>query len=76
MRLGTFKLKTMYNCWNEALAWLEKQPKMKMVGDKLLDKRSDDVKLVETLMNQYYYGIQAKKELYEVLVELNIITLN
>ena len=66
----------MYNCWNEALAWLEKQPKMKMVGDKLLDKRSDDVKLVETLMNQYYYGIQAKKELYEVLVELNIITLN
>lgn len=48
--------------YNIALQWL-----------KTADKNSDDYKRVKLLIGQYYYGIQAQKELKNLLIEMNLI---
>jgi hypothetical protein len=74
----------MYNCWNEALEYLIKSyveqlvplssQKMKMArtfqtGSKM---KAEDESIV-LLMNQYYYGIETKKELYNKLLMIGVI---
>ena len=49
--------------YNIALQWL-----------KTADKNSDDYKKIDILTGQYYYGIQAKKELRNLLIEMNLIS--
>lgn len=48
--------------YNIALQWL-----------KTADKNSDYHKKIDLLIGQYYYGIQAKKELRDLLIEMNLI---
>ena len=55
----------MYNCWNEAVAFVKKHT----VDGRL--KQHAPVELInklEVIMRQYYYGIEAKKELWYCLV--------
>lgn len=40
---------------------------------KTADKNSDDYKRIDLLIGQYYYGIQAQKELKNLLIEMNLI---
>ena len=49
--------------YNIALQWL-----------KTADRNSDDYKTINLLIGQYYYGIQAKKELRDLLIEMNLIS--
>ena len=49
--------------YNIALQWL-----------KTADRNSDDYKRINLLIGQYYYGIQAKKELRNLLIEMNLIS--
>jgi hypothetical protein len=49
--------------YNIALQWL-----------KTADKNSDYYKRIDLLLGQYYYGIQAKKELRNLLIEMNLIS--
>ena len=49
--------------YNIALQWL-----------KTADRNSDDYKQINLLIGQYYYGIQAKKELKDLLIEMNLIS--
>ena len=49
--------------YNIALQWL-----------KTADRNSDDYKRINLLIGQYYYGIQAKKELRVLLIEMNLIS--
>lgn len=49
--------------YNIALQWL-----------KTADRNSDDYKRTNLLIGQYYYGIQAKKELRDLLIEMNLIS--
>ena len=49
--------------YNIALQWL-----------KTADRNSDDYKRINLLIGQYYYGIQAKKELIDLLIEMNLIS--
>lgn len=49
--------------YNIALQWL-----------KTADRNSDDYKRINLLIGQYYYGIQAKKELRDLLIEMNLIS--
>jgi hypothetical protein len=49
--------------YNIALQWL-----------KTADKNSEYYKRIDLLTNQYYYGIQAKKELRDLLIEMNLIS--
>lgn len=49
--------------YNIALQWL-----------KTADKNSDDYKKIDILTGQYYYGIQAKKELRNLLIKMNLIS--
>ena len=49
--------------YNIALQWL-----------KTADKNSDDYKKIDLIIRQYYYGIQAKKELRDLLIEMNLIS--
>ena len=49
--------------YNIALQWL-----------KTADRNSDDYKTINVLIGQYYYGIQAKKELIDLLIEMNLIS--
>lgn len=59
----------MYNCWNEALAYCKKHPaRYKPDGKQKKDMFTDTVAKIEVLMRQYYYGIEAKKELWYCLV--------
>jgi hypothetical protein len=74
----------MYNCWNEAIEYLIKRCGEKITttgshyqGGKNTTKNartynSSNVKkgdeVIVILMGQYYYGIQAKKDLYEALI--------
>ena len=63
----------MYNCINEAIKWAEKQKPQRIKntdGYVYVDKH--ETKLVKTLIGQYYYGIQAKKELYYKMIELGV----
>ena len=53
----------MYNCINEALKFLTNPS-----GTKRKRINQDTVHKIETLMRQYYYGIEAKKELWYCLV--------
>lgn len=48
--------------YNIALQWL-----------KSADKNSDYYERIDLLLNQYYYGIQAQKELKDLLIEMNLI---
>lgn len=48
--------------YNIALQWI-----------KTADKNSDYYKRIELLIGQYYYGIQAKKELRNLLIEMKLI---
>ena len=48
--------------YNIAIQWL-----------KSADKNSDYYKRIDLLIGQYYYGIQAKKELRDLLIEMNLI---
>lgn len=49
--------------YNIALQWI-----------KTADKNSDYYKRIDLLLGQYYYGIQAKKELRYLLIEMNLIS--
>jgi len=49
--------------YNIALQWL-----------KSADKNSDYYERIDLLLNQYYYGIQAQKELRCLLIEMNLIS--
>lgn len=49
--------------YNIAIQWL-----------KTADRNSDDYKRIDLLTGQYYYGIEAKKELRDLLIEMNLIT--
>ena len=49
--------------YNIAIQWL-----------KTADKNSDYYKRIDLLIGQYYYGIQAKKELRDLLIEMNLIS--
>jgi hypothetical protein len=49
--------------YNIALQWL-----------KTANKNSDYYKRIDLLIGQYYYGIQAKKELRALLIEMNLIS--
>lgn len=79
----------MYNCWNEALNYLIKKcgkvttKTTRWKRGKQIDTycdtynssnvKTDECKTIVTLMNQYYYGIAAKRELYYKLVDLGVI---
>jgi arsenate reductase-like glutaredoxin family protein len=83
------KPKTMYNCWNEALNYLIKKcgrvrtKSTRWVRGKQIDSyfdtynvsnvKTEYLKDIVRLMNQYYYGIEARKELYYKLVDLGVI---
>ena len=41
---------------------------------KTADKNSEYYKRIDLLICQYYYGIQAKKELRNLLIEMNLIS--
>lgn len=78
----------MYNCWNEALEYLIERCGEKMTptgsnfqGGKNTTKMvrtydSNNVKeedqVIVRLLGQYHYGIQAKKDLYEVLISRGV----
>lgn len=65
----------MYNCYNEAVRYLQGKPNpitYKPDGT-IIDKTSHDDKVIKCLLGQYYYGIQAKKELYFKLVYMGIM---
>jgi hypothetical protein len=49
--------------YNIAIQWI-----------KTADKNSDYYKRIDLLIGQYYYGIQAKKELRDLLIEMNLIS--
>ena len=49
--------------YNIALQWL-----------KTADKNNDYYKTIDLLIGQYYYGIQAKKELSDLLIEMALIS--
>ena len=49
--------------YNIALQWF-----------KTADKNNDYYKTIDLLIGQYYYGIQAKKELRNLLIEMNLIS--
>jgi hypothetical protein len=102
----------MYDCWNEAVAYLKNKygtrdvpigmnfsggltigatrtratntcgiaqtyKTHKMINDgKVIDLFSHDDKVIDCLLGQYYYGIDAKKELYYKLIDMKIIQEN
>ena len=41
---------------------------------KSANKNDDNYKKIDLLISQYYYGIQAKKELKNLLIEMNLIS--
>ena len=49
--------------YNIALQWIESA-----------DKNNDYYKRIDLLIGQYYYGIQAQKELRNLLIEMNLIS--
>ena len=67
----------MYDCYNEAVRWYNKQRKIRETarhGYIYVD--SHDAKVVNLLLNQYHYGISAKKDLYYKMIELGVINEN
>lgn len=59
----------MYNCWNKALEYVNKHPLLyDKEGKPKNCKRNDLIHNMQVLMGQYYQGIEAKKELWWVLV--------
>lgn len=74
----------MYNCANEASAYLQekygvsdnglnlKDTKQKPNGD-IVSRLTHDDLVIKTLLGQYYYGIDAKRELYFKLVGMKIM---
>lgn len=56
----------MYNCWNKALTFYRKQ--FNQEGKLKRHANADLVHKIDVLMKQYYYGIEAKKELWWCLV--------
>ena len=93
------KDKTMYNCYNEAVKYLQgkygtkeimtgnpygkngktflvdthKHPYTQTPDGKSIDKMDGDDKIIECLLNQYFYGIPAQQELYFKLVSMGIM---
>jgi hypothetical protein len=79
----------MYNCWNEALEYLIKKcgetlthtgchyqggkNTSKMVRTYKSENVKEHDKIIVVLMNQYYYCISAKKELFNKLLDLGVI---
>lgn len=49
--------------YNIAIQWL-----------KTAYKNSDDYKMIKLLIEQYYYGTQAQKELKNLLIQMNLIS--
>lgn len=78
----------MYNCWNEALEYLIKKcgEKSTPINSNFRNGKStvqyaktyntsnvkEEDQVIVRLMGQYYYGIQAKKDLYEVLISRGV----
>ncbi len=65
----------MYNCYNEALNWYRNQKKVNVKnknGDTIAVD-SHDAKVVNSLLNQYHFGISAKKELYYMMIRLGVL---
>jgi len=59
----------MYNCWNKALEYVNKHPLLlDKKGEIKTHPRNDIVHKIQRLMGQYYLGIEAKKDLWWVLV--------
>ena len=69
----------MYNCWNEALGYLIKRCGAitipGRVSARTYDKSNvkDEDQVIVRLLGQYHYGIQAKKDLYEVLISRGVV---
>ena len=64
----------MYNCYNEAIAWVKKQKKIRLKNtDGYIYVDKHETNLVKTLLGQYYYGIDAKRELYYKMIELGVL---
>jgi len=66
----------MYNCINEAIKYLKTK-----YHEKIFDRisnidsiESNEDKLIFLLINQYYLGIQVRKELFFKLKDLGIIS--
>ena len=79
----------MYDCWNEAFEYLSSKygTKDTVIGTNYQGSKNttkvvktykteimswEDIEIV-VLMGQYYYGIQAKKDLYYKLLTMGII---
>jgi len=79
----------MYNCWNESLEYLIKKCGEQLIptgahyqGQKDMSRMArtynssnikEEDKVIVLLMNQYYYGIAAKKELYSIMQEKGLV---
>ena len=64
----------MYNCINEAFEYLKnKYGYNKEYNLELNPITEEKDKVIELLMNQYYYGMEAKKELYYKLIEYGVL---
>lgn len=68
----------MYNCYNQAVEYLNgkyngKYTKYNVKKDEQVSIITHDDLVIKTLLGQYYYGIEAKKELYFKLVYMNIM---
>jgi hypothetical protein len=63
-----------YDSYNEAVRWVNKQKKVRLKNrDGYIHTDSEPVVVVKRLMGQFYYGIEAKKELYYKLIEYGVI---
>lgn len=64
----------MYNCWNEAIAYLKERLGKNEWGYlvKNIVPNSEEHN-IHLLLTQYNYGIEAKRELYYKLIELGVI---
>lgn len=84
----------MYNCWNEAIAYLIKRLGKSTTDIRVRDRKGNiqrcqkvdtynTAKLqqpqfqteltIHTLLGQYNYGIAAKRDLYNILLNLGVI---
>lgn len=68
----------MYNCYNEAVRYLNnkyngKYSKVDKEGKQVSIITHDD-SIIKCLLGQYYFGIDAQRELYHKLLSMGIIS--
>ncbi len=66
----------MFDCFNEGVRYLKDKLGVRESNKDLYKNESiipySDEHLIHVLLGQYYYGIEAKKELYNKLVSLGV----